>query len=305
MANTVFSANLQALRKSRGVTQEQLANHLGVSAQAVSKWENGSYPEGDLLPKISEFFGVSISYLYGQEKETVSMEQNILDMFLELREKNHMDGFHDNSDYFEKMLNIIWAFQMGGWSNNKTYFDRIIPKKEVRTASVLTDDEGFSFFNLNPEKLFFTLLREPKEGYAENIKITEEMRSFFMFLGKKGVMEIVTYLLTLKWGECATVSTLANKIGMSVEETEKLLAEGIMFKQIPNSFFCRFEIQHQDKVEVGYGISPACVCLYLSLFLTADVLINPPHGYQMQIACREKSWLERDKVEKMLKELRN
>ena len=55
---TVFSTNLQQLRKKRGVTQEQLANHLGVSPQAVSKWENGSYPEGDLLPKISEYFGL-------------------------------------------------------------------------------------------------------------------------------------------------------------------------------------------------------------------------------------------------------
>ena len=56
----VFSINLQALRKKKGVTQEQLASYLGVSPQAVSKWENGSYPEGDLLPKISEYFEVSI-----------------------------------------------------------------------------------------------------------------------------------------------------------------------------------------------------------------------------------------------------
>ena len=66
--NTTFSAQLQKLRKEHGVTQDTLAAHLGVSPQAVSKWENGSYPDGDLLPKIADFFGVSIDYLYGRAK---------------------------------------------------------------------------------------------------------------------------------------------------------------------------------------------------------------------------------------------
>ena len=56
---TVFSKQLQMLRKQSGITQEQLADKLGVTAQAVSKWENGSYPDGDLLPKIADIFDVS------------------------------------------------------------------------------------------------------------------------------------------------------------------------------------------------------------------------------------------------------
>ena len=68
--NTVFSRQIQKLRKQKGITQEQLAVHLGVSAQAVSKWENGSYPDGDLLPVIADFFGVSIDSLYGRSIDT-------------------------------------------------------------------------------------------------------------------------------------------------------------------------------------------------------------------------------------------
>ncbi|MCR5330327.1 MAG: helix-turn-helix transcriptional regulator [Lachnospiraceae bacterium] len=64
-----FSTTLQTLRKEAGLTQEQLASKFGVSAQAVSKWENGSFPEGDLIPKIADHFGVSIDYLYGREEK--------------------------------------------------------------------------------------------------------------------------------------------------------------------------------------------------------------------------------------------
>ncbi len=54
------------LRKNKGITQEQLATKLGVSNQAVSKWESGQcYPDIQLLPEISEYFNVSIDELMG------------------------------------------------------------------------------------------------------------------------------------------------------------------------------------------------------------------------------------------------
>lgn len=59
-----FSEKLQALRKSRGMSQENLADEVGVSRQAVSKWELGvSLPDMDKLIALSGLFGVSIDYL--------------------------------------------------------------------------------------------------------------------------------------------------------------------------------------------------------------------------------------------------
>ena len=52
---------IRQMRKSAGLTQEQLATKLGVSAQSVSKWENEiSMPDISLLPDIAEAFGISI-----------------------------------------------------------------------------------------------------------------------------------------------------------------------------------------------------------------------------------------------------
>lgn len=56
---------IKALRKQRGITQEQLANHLGVSFQAVSKWETGiALPDITLTPRLASYFGVSMDELF-------------------------------------------------------------------------------------------------------------------------------------------------------------------------------------------------------------------------------------------------
>lgn len=59
---------LQTLRRSRGLSQEQLAEILEVSRQAVSKWENGdSAPDLDRLRAICTYFGVTTDYLIWDE----------------------------------------------------------------------------------------------------------------------------------------------------------------------------------------------------------------------------------------------
>lgn len=64
-----ISKNISNLRKKKGITQEQLAQALNISPQAVSKWEtNTSQPDTQTLPLIAEYFDVSIDYLfYGKE----------------------------------------------------------------------------------------------------------------------------------------------------------------------------------------------------------------------------------------------
>ena len=64
-----FSEKLQELRKSRGLTQEELAQEIYVSRTAISKWESGrGYPSIDSLKAISAFFSVSVDDLLSGEK---------------------------------------------------------------------------------------------------------------------------------------------------------------------------------------------------------------------------------------------
>ena len=64
-----FHEKLQELRKSRGLTQEELAEALYVSRTAISKWESGrGYPSIDSLKNISAYFSVSIDALLSSEQ---------------------------------------------------------------------------------------------------------------------------------------------------------------------------------------------------------------------------------------------
>ena len=64
-----FNEKLQELRKSRGMTQEELAQALFVSRTAISKWESGrGYPSIDSLKEISRFFSVTIDELICSEE---------------------------------------------------------------------------------------------------------------------------------------------------------------------------------------------------------------------------------------------
>ena len=65
-----FGERFARLRKARGLTQEALAEKVGVSGQAVSKWENDiSFPDITILPQLSDILGVSLDKLLGKEED--------------------------------------------------------------------------------------------------------------------------------------------------------------------------------------------------------------------------------------------
>ena len=73
--------NLRQLRRERELTQEELAEALGVSTQSVSRWETGgSYPDLELLPALGSYFGVSVDQLLGV---TQALEERKVDGYME------------------------------------------------------------------------------------------------------------------------------------------------------------------------------------------------------------------------------
>lgn len=71
---------IKQLRQKRGITQDAMAQHLGLTPQAISKWERGvATPDIVLLPDISAYFGVTIDELFSLSDETrMERIQNML-----------------------------------------------------------------------------------------------------------------------------------------------------------------------------------------------------------------------------------
>lgn len=66
----MLSETLKRLRDYRGITQAELAQILGITQQAVAKWErNKSEPDSSGLKQLSKYFGVSIDYLLDNEEK--------------------------------------------------------------------------------------------------------------------------------------------------------------------------------------------------------------------------------------------
>ena len=89
--NETVGKRIALLRKEKGITQEGLAEMLGVSGQAVSKWENDqTCPDISLLPQLAKILGVTVDELLSGKRELIPSVQllpeeerkNIRDMIL-------------------------------------------------------------------------------------------------------------------------------------------------------------------------------------------------------------------------------
>lgn len=77
---TEFMANqIKILRKAKGVTQEEMGTALGLSYQAISKWENAAaLPDIQMIPKIAEYFGISIDELFGYKLNALTNKERFI-----------------------------------------------------------------------------------------------------------------------------------------------------------------------------------------------------------------------------------
>lgn len=113
MTTLKINERIAFLRKEKGLTQEELAKALGVTNQAVSKWESSQCcPDIQLLPYIADFFNISLDELFNRKQISP-----LYDIIASLRKKIESLDKGDDFDFVFRIAaalhTIIWSKEMG------------------------------------------------------------------------------------------------------------------------------------------------------------------------------------------------
>ncbi len=99
---------IKELRNEKGLTQEQLAELVGVTNRSVSRWENGvNMPDFDLLIHIAQYFDVSIEEILDGERKGEGMDKAAEKTMLKVADYNSSENM-----IFSKRLNFIFAVSL-------------------------------------------------------------------------------------------------------------------------------------------------------------------------------------------------
>lgn len=104
--NLLIGENIRRLRRQRDLTQEEVAVHLGISPQSISKWERADgYPDITMLPSLANYFSISIDELIGMDKMAKTQKY---DEIIDLWKENNRKGRHrDNVSLMRKSLKLF------------------------------------------------------------------------------------------------------------------------------------------------------------------------------------------------------
>lgn len=262
-----FNATLKKIRKSKGITQEQLACAVGVSAQAVSKWEMNGYPDASLLPAIAKYLGVSIDELFGNPAE----KMNILDEIVSYMKEQPWE------ETVQKAMEIGRAVFCGMMYSEK--YDNIsentFNNHDLELYSQVERKEGFLQSRLCESLQYFLIMPEPKKGYDDILKYDERYVKLFKLLSKPDALRAM-YCLAGKTGwTFLTVNSLAKSLGIDPEKAQEILDGMLELKLLDSS-----SLSSERGEKVIYKSSLGCN--FVSFMTFCRILLNRPGSFNLQ-----------------------
>lgn len=185
----VLSSNIKQLRSERGVTQAELARAVGVSVQAVSKWECGGTPDVELLPAIADYFAVTTDELFGRKVgQGVSTDELAYKIMQNTPEKLRM----------ERAGEICWAIFKGlsGIPNVSTaeFATGSENGSPECSRSRLALDTGIAYLCALEDAKSFFIFPEPLLGYSSVIASAENLAELFSVLADVDIMKTLLFL---------------------------------------------------------------------------------------------------------------
>jgi len=270
---------ISKLRKEKGATQEELAKHTQVSTQAVSKWENGGVPDTDLLPKIADFFGVSIDTLFGRNITDYSDIENAL-------AKKIVET--QPEERFDMVFELCWVIERAMFGESKFKGGCIkelqdeLGDKGLRYSSI-RNNKGFTLMGLSRRLPYFLIAPDAKNknhAFFEGI----DYITFFKDFSDKAVFDTMVFLNKREASKAFTPNLLMKNL--KIESAKAMEIIKILQKyQVINST----QIEMDDALQEIYNFNPTPS--FVALLIFAREMIDRPNSYSYWCGGDEKPYL--------------
>ena len=285
MAAAQIGAMIAELRKAKGVKQEDIAKAVGISAQAVSKWENGGTPDIELLPRVADYFGVSIDRLFGRsirdfsgiDTEAINYIAQPLDAF-----DGEIDKTPDEAHAaaMERAREMCWAVKLG-LIGTKINIKIGLPIKqlleemhknssdEIHLYSQLLNNSGMALMSLSKNLPYFMLFPEPEHGWTPELLGLEEYRKAFAALAEPDILNCLHLIHTKKPDNKFSLEYFANIAGLDAARAEEVLKTLADLGYVEKTMF-----DVNDAQQTFYSIEPSVI--FVMVLLLMRTFIKPP-----------------------------
>lgn len=225
-----LNERIAALRKERGFTLEQLGQMVGVSAQAVSKWEKGGAPDVSLLPAVADALGVSIDSLFGRVEEGLDVKAAVRRWMLTFPEEQRMDRL---CHFIWSVMSTLSARSITDAADWDHYVDH------CRQASIEADDKTYRMLERTRVMLesglllgvrandmsYLAIFPEPKAGWEPFLESNDLYRRLFALLARPHCLEVLEYLHSKpsRIGRNFMIGAVVRQTGFDAAEVEEIL----------------------------------------------------------------------------------
>ena len=277
---SIIGERIKKYRVERGITQEQLGELIGVTTQAVSRWERGGTPDAELLPSLSQVLGVSIDSLFGQEEQSLNLTL--------ARRLSRMP----QEEAFRYAFSICWAIQRGLMGDPAAIDDFLGTSIEDISASLNSSnnhfgkvirDRGMSSARLSPDFFDFFLLVEPEKSLKDRLVDIESLRKVFAIFADENILSVISYLCTMPMIRVSS-SLVAKSTGIAIAEVERC-----MEVLCENHLVMKSVVSTADGDINSYGLCPES--LAIPLFCFADEVARKDYRVSVGLFDRKKTFL--------------
>ena len=281
MSIEIIGKQIASMRKERGIKQEELANYVGVSTQAVSKWENGGIPDTELLPKIANFFSVSIDFLFGRNITNYSdLRSALIKKICET----------PRDERFKLVFNYCWDMERALMPHGDSIEKCSIEDYEkgigadVQHYSSIMQNNGFTRMGIANRSQYFLIVPDPKStenAYFHGI----DYPAFFKDISDDDFWNACVYLNKRDYQKAFTTALFINKLGINAEKAGEILSKLKKYKMVYLT-----QVEMDDEIQTLYHFSPTPS--FIALLIFAREIIEKPEIFAYYSGGRDTPYLK-------------